>query len=172
MRVADFSQPIFFGGAEAYVRANDSRFDAKLAILNDSQFRIATTDGEVTDAIALKDFPKAKRTSMPQLTDISQLLLSVADGKADVTFVEPHVAYEFLKNNPGKLKAAHPGDPLRLYPNTLMLKQDDTVFRRVLDNAIAELQNNGFVDQILLKYEPFPGAFYRIAKPIQSSATK
>lgn len=167
VRVADFSQPIYYGGAEAYVRADDTRFDATLTVLNNDRYRIATTDGEVTDTIAQQDFPKAQRLSMPQLTDISQLLLSVADGKADVTFVEPHVAYVFLKNNPGKLKSVHPGKPLRLYANTMMLKQEDTLFRRLIDNAMNELQNNGLVDRTLLKYEPFPGAFYRRAIPIQ-----
>ena len=172
IRVADFSQPIFYGGAEAYVRADDSRFQANLSILNDSQYRIATTDGEVSDTIAQMDFPKAKRISMPQLTDISQLLLTVADGKADATFVEPHIAYQFLKNNPGKIQPSRPGNPLRLYPNTLMLKQNDEVFRRVLDNAITEIHNSGFVESVLLKHEPFPGAFYRNAKPIETGPSR
>ena len=167
VRVADFTDPIYYGGAEAYVRPDDNRFAKGLAVLNAPEFRIATTDGEVTDAIARQDFPKAQRVSLPQLSDLSQLLLTVADGKADVTFAEPHVAYEYMKHNPGKLKPALPGQPVRLYPNTMMLKQSDYAFRRMIDLAIAELQNNGVVEKILLKYEPFPGAFYRNAKPIQ-----
>jgi len=172
IRVADFTHPIFYGGAEAFVREDDTRFDNGLEILNDPQYKIATTDGEVTDSIAQQDFPKATRVSLPQLTDISQLLLTIADGKADVTFAEPHIAYEFMKNNPGKLKAALPGKPVRLSPNTMMLSQSDFVFRRVIDLAVSELQNNGVVDQILKKYEPFPGAFYRNASPIQPTSTK
>ena len=169
-RVADFTEALYYGGAEAYVRNDDHRFDSDITVLNDAKFKIATIDGEVTEQIAQNDFPKANRVSQPQSTDISLLLLSVADGKADVTFAEPHVAYEFIKKNPGKIRAAQPGNPLRLYPNTLMLKQEDVVLRRVIDNAIAELQNNGYVERVLLKYEPFPGAFYRNAKPIAKVA--
>lgn len=166
-RVADFSQPVYYGGAEAYAREDDKRFDKDLSLLNDHQFTIATTDGEVTDTIAQKDFPKADRLSLPQLTDVSQLLLSVAKGKADVTFVEPYVAYEFQQNNPNTIKAVRPGDPLRIYPNTMMLKLEDMVFRRMLNNAIDELHNNGFISHVLLKYEPYQGAFYRKLKPIE-----
>ena len=171
-RVADFTQPLYFGGVEAYVRADDNRFDTSLATINDPQIKIATTDGEVTELIAQQDFPKAKRVSLPQLTDLSQLLLTVADGKADVTFAEPHTAYAFIKNNPGKLKSASPGRPVRTSANTMMLRQDDEAFRRMVDLAIAELESNGFVDQVLLKYEPYPGAFYRNASPIRSPERK
>lgn len=165
--VADFTYPIYYGGAEAYVRANDHRFDENLNAINDPQIRIATTDGEVSDSIAQSDFPKAQRVSLPQLTDLSQLLLTVADGKADVTFLEPFVAFDFLKSHPGAIRGARPGKPVRLYPNTMMLRQEDQILRRVIDNATIELLNTGFVDQVLRKYEPFPGAFYRNAKPIQ-----
>jgi polar amino acid transport system substrate-binding protein len=166
--VADFTQPIFYSGAEAYVRVNDNRFDEDLGMLNDPKFKIAITDGEATEGIAKQDFPKAGVFSLPQLSDISQLLLSVADGKADVTFVEPQIAFDFMQKNPEKIKRARPGKPLRLYPNTMMVRQSDDDFRRALNLAIAELENSGVVDQILAKYEAFPGAFYRNAAPIKS----
>jgi polar amino acid transport system substrate-binding protein len=166
--VADFTQPIFYSGAEAYVKADDNRFDDDLGLLNDPKFKIATTDGEATEGIAKQDFPKAGVFSLPQLTDISQLLLSIADGKADVTFVEPQVAFDFMQKNPGKIRRARPGKPVRLYPNTMMVRQSDDDFRRALNLAIAELENSGVVDQILAKYEAFPGAFYRNSAPIKS----
>lgn len=169
-RVADFTEPLYYGGAEPYVRSDDRRFDADLGVLDDPAFRIATIDGEVTEAIALRDFPNSERVTLPQLTDISQALLSVADGKADITFVEPFIAFDFLKSNPGKLRPARPGNPIRLYPNTMMLRQGDDTFRRALDNAISELANNGFVDQVLRKYEPFPSAFYRRGRPFDIEA--
>jgi len=166
-KVADFSEPIYYSAVEAYVRADDSRLDGNLAALNNSQFRIATTDGELAEVIAQKDYPNAKRVGLPQLTDFSQLLLTVIDGKADAAFMEPHFAFEFMKKNPGKLKAASPGNPVRLSPNVWMIKQEDTVFRRMIDTSLSELQNNGFVEQVLRKHEPFPGAFYRNARPFQ-----
>ena len=167
LRVADFTEPLHYNGVEIYVRADDSRFDAKIATLNDSKFSIATMDGEAAASIAKEDFPQAKTVSLPQIADLSQLLLTVAGGKADVTFVDSIIAGQFIKANPGKIKPARPGLPIRLYANEMMLKQSDEAFRRALDGAISDLQNNGIVDQIIKKYEPFPGAYYRKARPFQ-----
>lgn len=167
IRVADFTVPLYYSGAEAYIRPNDKRFAASLGALNDPQMRIATTDGEASDAIASADFPNAQRISTPQLTDVSQLLLMVATNKADATFIEPYIAHQFLKSNPGSLEPARPGVPLRLYPNVMMLRQQDDRLRRILDNAITDLENNGYIEKILDQNEPYRGAFYRKPLPIE-----
>jgi polar amino acid transport system substrate-binding protein len=165
--VADFTVPVYFGGIEVFVRADDTRFDSDLGILNNPDFKIATIEGEAAATVAEQDFPKAGRVSLPQMTDLSQLILNVVDGKADITFVDPVIAKQFMDQNPGKIKPLAPGVPIRLYPNVLMLNQSDYPFRRVLDLELANLQNNGFVDKIITKYEPYPNAFYRNAKPIR-----
>lgn len=172
LRVADFTDPIDYNGVEIYVRADDSRFDANSAMLNDSKFSIATMDGEAAASIAKEDFPQAKTVSLPQMSDLSQLMLTVADGKADATFVDSIIAKQFIAKNPGKIKPLRPGFPIRLFANDMMLKQSDDAFRRALDGAISELQNNGVVDKIVSKYEPFPGAYYRVARPFQEPQAK
>lgn len=164
-KLADFTVPVYYGGLTAYVRHDDHRFDGKLQLINDPNVKIATIDGEVTDTTARYDFPKAQRASMPQTTEISTLLNTVTSGRADVTFVEPFVALEFLKTNPNALREPAPGRPLRLYPNTYMFYRNQGHFKAMLDNAILELVNNGFVDRVLDKYEPAKGAFYRRATP-------
>jgi polar amino acid transport system substrate-binding protein len=171
-RVADFTEPVHYNGVEIYVRADDSRFDANIGILNDSKFHIATMDGEAAASIAQEDYPQAKTISLPQIADLSQLMLTVADGKADATFVDSIIAQQFINKNPGKIKPARMGLPVRLYANEMMLKQSDSAFRRALDSAISELQNNGVVDQIIKKYEPFPGAYYRKARAFQEPRGK
>jgi polar amino acid transport system substrate-binding protein len=168
-KLADFTVPIYYGGLAAYVRADDRRFDGNLALLNDPSVKIATIDGEVTDNVAKYDFPKAQSVSNPQGTEIASLLKTVTSGRADVTFVEPFVALEFLKNNPNTLREPVPGQTIRLYPNTYMFYRDQGHFKPMLDNAIMELVNNGFVDRVLDKYEPAKGAFYRRALPYRTS---
>ena len=37
--------------------------------------------------------------------------------------------------------------------------------KQALDVAIEDLQNSGFIDQLLDKYEPSPNTFYRVAQP-------
>ena len=168
-KLADFTVPIYYGGLAAYVRADDHRYDGNLALLNDPNVKIATIDGEVTDNVARYDFPKAHPVSNPQGTEIASLLKTVTSGRADVTFVEPFVALEFLKNNPNTLREPVPDRTIRLYPNTYMLYRDQGHLKPMLDNAIVELVNNGFVDRVLDKYEPAKGAFYRPALPYRTS---
>lgn len=168
-RVADFTVPVYYGGLAAFVRADDHRFDGNLAALNSPEVRIATLDGEVTDTVARYDFPLAKPVSAPQSTEIATLLKTITSGRADVTFVEPFVALEFLRTNPGTLRNAAPGRALRLYPNTYMLLPGQGHFKPMLDGAIEELINSGFVDKVLDKYEPAKGAFYRHALPYRTT---
>lgn len=158
-----FSVPIYYSGIGIYVRIDDNRFNDDFTKINDPNIRISTIDGELTSTISSFDFPKAKIIGLPQSTDVSQVLLNVAENKADVTFAEPVIAYEYMKKNPGKLKNIAEKKPIRIYPNVMMFKINDPAFKSMIDNAIIELMNNGYIDKIISKYEPFPGAFYRNA---------
>ncbi len=168
-KVADFTVPVYYGGLAAYVRADDHRFDGHLDLLNDATVKIATIDGEVTDDVARRDFPKAQRVSQPQNTEIATILETVTSGRANVTFVEPFVALEFQKTHPNALREPVPGRAIRIYPNCYMLYRDQGHFKPMLDAAITELINDGFVDHVLDKYEPAKGAFYRNALPYRAS---
>lgn len=168
-KFAEFTTPVYFGGLAAYVRTDDHRFDGNLAALNQAGVRIATLDGEVTDTVARYDFPKAQPVSSPQSTEIASLLKTVTSGRADVTFVEPFIALEFMRTNPNTLHEPEPGRALRLYPNTYMVLPEQGHFKAMLDSAIEELINSGFVDRVLDKYEPAKGAFYRRAAPYRTT---
>lgn len=169
-KVADFSTPLYYGGAAVFVRKSDTRFDKDRSLINDPKVKIATIDGEVTDMIARTQFPTAQRVSLPQATDISQALLDVTTRKADVTFVESYVAFQFLKSNQDTVRDAYPGRPAVIYPNTFMFKAQSGQFKAMIDNAVSELINNGFLDAVLDRYEPAPGLFYRRALPYRTSA--
>ena len=162
---AAFSVPLFFSGIGIYVRANDTRFDGSPERINSPTIRVATVDGEMSDIIARSDFALASRVSHPQLSDVGQLLLDVADGKADATFVEPYIAQLFEKSHPGALKNIVAAHPIRVFPNTMMLRIDEPELRSMLDTALAELLNSGFVDESLRRYSPRSGAFYPVARP-------
>jgi polar amino acid transport system substrate-binding protein len=165
IRVSDFTKPIYYVVVNAYVQNGNTKFDNALEKINSPDVRIATIDGELTSTVAKSDFPNARILSLPQMSDVSQLLLNVADGKADVTFVEPAIALEFMKNNPGKLQKVISSKPIRSFPNCMMVRQNDTQFRRLIDNALTEVLNSGFVDQVIKKYEPGTGTYQRLALP-------
>src|SRR3989344_9611296 len=163
---AEFSQPVYYSAINAYVRASDNRFNGDITIANNASYKLATIDGETSQVIASRQFPKAQTLQLPQLTDVSQMLLNVVDGKADMAFLEPTVANAYLKNNPGKVKNVSIDKPVVIYGNVMLIKKGEFTFKSAIDNAIIELLNNGYVDGVINNYEKdYPGGFYRVAVP-------
>lgn len=170
------SKPVYYSGIGVYVRAGDPRFTSissdgeevfDSAAVNDSSVRIATVDGETGDLIARTDFPAAKRVSLPQLTDISQKFLQVTSNHADVLFAEPYYGQEYLKANPGSVRNVAAAQPIRVFGNCYMFRRSEPQLQHMLNVAIEDLQNSGFVDQVIARYEPVPGTFYRVSRPFR-----
>ncbi|TAH33689.1 MAG: transporter substrate-binding domain-containing protein [Alphaproteobacteria bacterium] len=164
VRAADFTGGLFYNGVVAVARKDMTRFDKNLDLINDPSVLIATIDGEMAAQIANNDFSKAKLTSMPQTTPFSELLLSVVQGKADVTFVQPDAVSEFLTHNPDTLKILRQ-EPLRVFKTAFPVKKNEPEFLNFCNATIAQMHNDGFIEKLLAKYEKHPGTFYRIAKP-------
>jgi len=166
---ADFTVPLFYSGIGIYTRTDDHRFDgADHAALNSPSVKLATIDGEMSDIISHQDFPQANRVSLPQLSDNSQLLLGLKDKKADATLVEPYIAQQFLASNPGTIRNIALEKPIRIFPNTMMVKKGETKLRTMMDTALLEVVNSGAVDKILLRYSKEPGTFYPVALPYRA----
>jgi hypothetical protein len=106
---------------------------------------------------------------MPQLTDISQLFLQVTGNHADLLFAEPYYGYEYLRNNPGTVRNIAVAQPIRVFGNCYMFHRGEWQLKHMLDVAIQDLLNSGFVDEVIRRYEPAPGTFYRVAKPFRAS---
>lgn len=165
-RSAEFSQPVYYSAINAYVRADDNRFDNDIKIANNKSYKLATIDGETSQLIASRQFPNAQTLQLPQATDVSQMLLNVAGGKADMAFLEPTIANEYIKNNPEKVKSVSIDKPVVIYGNVMMIKKGELVFKTTIDNATIELLNNGYIDELIDQYEKdYPGGFYRVAVP-------
>ncbi len=163
---AEFSQSVYYSAINAYVRADDYRFDRDISTANNANYRIATVDGETSQVIASRQFPNAKTLQLPQLTDVSQMLLNVVDGKADMAFLEPTVANAYIKSNPGKVKNVSVQKPVVVYGNVMLIKKGEFTFKSAIDNALIELLNNGYVDGVIDNYEDeYPGGFYKVAVP-------
>ncbi len=169
---ADFVEPLFYIGVGVYVRAGDERFGrGNLHELNDPGVRVSTIDGEMSDIIAKTDFPRARIVSLPQLSDASQVLLEVATGKADVTFMQTSIADAYLARNPDSIRNIVPETPIRVFPNSMMVLKNEHALRSTLDIAVRELINGGFVNALIDKYEEFPGSLYRRALPFRRHRT-
>lgn len=168
------SMPVYYSGIGVYVRADEQRFTTASGGFDPTQVnregvRIATIDGETGDLIARTDFAHAQRVSTPQLTDISQLFLQVTGNHADLLFAEPYYGYEYLRNNPGTVRNIAAAQPIRVFGNCYMFHRGEWQLKHMLDVAIQDLLNSGFVDEVIRRHEPAPGTFYRVARPFRAS---
>jgi ABC-type amino acid transport substrate-binding protein len=161
----DFTDPLYYVTIDAYVREGDMRFDGNIAVLNDPKYTIANIDGLIPARVAAQDFPKAKTLSLPQTAPTSDMLVSVADGKADITFTDVLTADDFMKNNPQKLRKVSLPSPIRVFGNTVAVAKNNEPFLRMLNNATQEMRNSSSIDRILDKYEPYPHSFLRLGNP-------
>ncbi len=162
-RLTTMTIPVYYSGIGVFVRADDNRYDGNIYLIDKNDVRIGTIDGESADLIARTDFPNAKRISSTQVTDISQKFLDLTSNKCDVVFAEPYYAYEYLKNNPESIKNIAEASPIRLFGNCYMFKKNEFQMQQMLNVAIQDLINSGFVDKVVAKYEPTPNLFYRSA---------
>jgi ABC-type amino acid transport substrate-binding protein len=158
---ADFTNPIYFSPVKAYVKSGNINFDGKLESINAEKVKISVIDGEMTSIIAKFDFPKAQVVSLTQSSDLSQVLLDVVSGKAEVTFVEPVVANDFLKSNPNSIREVQNVKALRVFPNVMMVAKGESNLLSMLNIAIDELANTGIIDKTINQYEKYPNSFYR-----------
>jgi ABC-type amino acid transport substrate-binding protein len=164
----DFVNPLFYSVVKAYTSADNNLYDNNLEAMNQENVRISTIDGEMTQIIASSDFPKAKQVSVTQLTGVSQTLLDIKSKKADITFVEPSIALEFMEKNPNSIKEVVGIEPLRVFPNCMMIPKNQNDLKSTLNIALEELINTGFIDKVIDKYEKFPNSYYRVQLPYRN----
>ena len=161
---ADFSRVVYYSPVYAYVRSNDKRLDGNLSTIATTPIRIATVDGELSSIVAQGDYPSAPTVSLPQQTDVAQLLLQLSSNKADVTFVEPAVADAFIAKNPGSVRRVANVAPVRLFPNTFLFRKGDTGLRDAINIALVELTNARRLSPIIKPFDP-NGSHFIIPDP-------
>lgn len=160
----NYSIPIMYSASHLYVRADDTRFDGNIGLMNDPQYRLAIMDGEQSALIARRHFPKAQVVATPQLGELTQLLMDVATGKADGAFLEPSLAKAYADANPGTIRQATE-NPYQVFANVFGARLGEERFSRMLDSALNELLHSGEIDRIIGKYEPDRGVFMPVALP-------
>lgn len=172
-KLATLSNPVYYSGIGLYVRSGDVRFpdDWKAdgiirgtALINKSDLKIAVLPGETGEIIAKNQFPEANRLALPDNASIFDLLSSVASDRTDLAFVEPYFANEFVKSNPGKLRNIASHHPVRVLGNVYMFRSKETQMKQMFDVALEELQNDGFIEGIIKRYENAPGVFLRASQ--------
>lgn len=170
-RVVAFTTPMYYAGLYPMVRADDERFKSNdFELLNNENITFATPDGDSQASLIRSHFPKAKINSMADGTNISAFAMEVVTKKADAFLTERNGMVEFNKNNPVKLRLMGEGKPVKLQSSNLAVESSEVRLKNFLDNAIADLLNDGTIDRLLKKWEPEPGKTYlRVAPPFEGS---
>lgn len=164
---ADYTVPLFYSATDAYVRADDNRFNASTD-LNNPAIKIATIDGEMAAIIAKERFPKATAISMPQMTDLSQMMMNVVTGKADITFMNSLAAANFLKSNPGKLKKLNT-KPLMVFSHGIAVGKYEQDLVATFNTVINEMHDHGFIEKTIAQHQQLPGSYLAITKPYEAA---
>lgn len=167
-----YTVPMFYSAVGAYVKADNKLINSDLSNLNDSQFKISATDGNISFFIAQQDFPKAKVVSLPNMTDETQMLQEVSTGKADIAFIETYLGEKFIKTNPHSVKNLIPNRPIRIFGNTFGLPMEDVRLKSMLDSAITPLIEGGMLERIIKKYEEVPNGILRVSRPYELQKIK
>lgn len=166
-----YTIPVFYNPVYAYVRADDTRFDGGLGGLNDPAMRISGQDGEYSELVARKHFPKATYVGQPQMSEMGLIFMNVANGKADIVFNVPDLAEDFMQKNQGKLKRLSV-EPYAVSSTSFSVGMHETDLQQLLDTAFVELIDSGMINKILEKNNAKSDQFLRIAKPYQMMEQK
>lgn len=165
-RVAAFTEPFFYAGLSPLVRADDARFkDGDLERFNAPDVTFVTLEGDAIDELTRRNFPKAKLLAMPATTDGPTVVQEVVTGKADAILLDKNAEYMYNKNNTVKLKLVAQDKPLKVQPFTLVVGRDEVQLQDFFNNATHALLNDGTIDYLLDKWEPYPDTFMRVNAP-------
>lgn len=148
------SIPFLYSYAHTYVRADDHRFDGNLEAINNPGVTIPALEGDVTMMLAQTGFPKAKILPMPQLSNVSDMFMSLTSKKADAVFLEPAMFQVFDKNNKGVLREVANVPPAFILPSYFGFNSGDYQLRDMVNIALRSLIDNGKVEKIAHSYSP------------------
>jgi len=163
-RVSEFTLPFVYLPFSVYVRADDTRFDNNLAKINDPAIRTAVVEGDMGQTVKNEDFPKGAFLTLPNLTDVSQLPMSVVMGKADVYMAPPSTAKAYMDKNPDKIKRAD-APPVRLQGAGLAVGVGEAELKALLNTTIESLHSTGFTERLFIKSEKDKDFYYLPAQP-------
>ena len=148
-KFVDFTNSLFIGSFDIWVRADDHRFDAGLAALNTASAKMAVIEGNVMAIIHQQNFSNSASVGVVSMGDENvDLLLTVSTSKADFTVMERTTGENFIAKNPGTLRRLL-NKPFRLVPYTYPIPKDDNKLRQTINTTLLEMQATGALDAIL-----------------------
>lgn len=151
-RVLAASLPVSFGAIEAYVRKDDYRFDNAPEKINSTDIKLEVNEGDLSEQIAKRFFPKASLAYRGTMGGEDQLFLDVAMKKADVTFSGPSNLSLFNHDNPQKALRKVPFPrPLYLVSAAVSTDIKEVALMNLINVSLQDMIDNGSLDALLKK---------------------
>lgn len=104
--------------------------------------------GGVADHVARRMFPNATIKAIQQMPAV----LEVVSGRADLIVAENVYAYNYLRQNPGKLKMVFEDNPLTRAPSALGLRKGDQILLNWLNNWLQFQWDNRVMQELIEKW--------------------
>jgi ABC-type amino acid transport substrate-binding protein len=152
-KFVEYSDPAYYAVIYPFVRNDEARFSSRKDF-NKKEVRFVGIDGDLSNDLVGRIFPQATLLSMPGTTDVSQLFLNVADGKADVALSDQAAFAVYNANNPNKLKPLFLDDPMGKYKTLISVKKGDFKMLGLVNQAIDNALTFGLVDEVLDTVDP------------------
>ncbi|MAS86872.1 MAG: hypothetical protein CMH30_02675 [Micavibrio sp.] len=143
--------PFLYSGVYLVVKDGDDRFNDDFSKLNSEEYTIAGIEGDITQTLANRLFPKAKKITLTNISQASELAENVKTGKADATFSDLGFFNDYNLKNPNTVKVLT-NNPAWIFGERMAVKNGETKLKYLLDTAISELVNSGKIDEIIKKY--------------------
>jgi ABC-type amino acid transport substrate-binding protein len=153
IKVVDYTTWAAYSPVLVYVRANETRYK-NYGDLDAQNVSFVGIDGDISSDLVALRFPKAILRTLINLTDPAQMMMEVADGKADAVILDPVTAESFMKNNPGKVTPFPEKEPLAVYPLGMSVRRGEARLQQTLSRATEMAINIGLVDRKLDLYDP------------------
>jgi polar amino acid transport system substrate-binding protein len=163
-----WTTPFAYSALYAVVNEGETTL-TKNADLNSADVKISVLEGEAGALAAQMHFPEAQFVAIPQLAELPQTFQEVIQGKANATVIDHPTFADFNKANPGNLKLLDPQAPVSVLAIAQGVRQDDEVFKNMLNASMGELMNDGTFDRILDKYPETRNVFLLPTKPYEAS---
>jgi ABC-type amino acid transport substrate-binding protein len=144
--------PVTYSLLNAYVRADDMRFDSNTDAINDPAVTFPAIDGDVSMAIAQNHFPKAKILTLPQTATLSDIFMSITTKKADVVVMAPMMFEDLNKSNPNQLRQVQNVPSSVVYTSYYGFNAGETELRDMVDLALRTLINDGRLEKMAHSY--------------------
>ena len=147
------SRPLFYTPTYAYVRKGDTRFDNNYDAINSPDVKIAGIDGDSTYMTMKMHFPNATMVALPNIADISQMVMNVTTKKADLILADPGVIDDYNKKAPPEKQLQRvKGKPLFVMSEVLVTRAGEQQLMNSINTILYSLINEGFMEKVLKKH--------------------